>query len=99
MRNRLQSLLHKHNLLLPDGGLTDQAWWEQQTAVSAMEKLQIRQELCMLEQIEKHKAEVDHELGRQSLGERWGKQALRLMQLPGIGVVSATPALAAQVQV
>ena len=95
IRNRLQSLLHQHNLLLPDGGLTNSAWWEQQTAVSGMEKLQIQQELLMLEQIEKHKAEVDNELGRQSLGERWSKQALRLLQLPGIGVVIALTILSA----
>jgi len=95
IRNRLQSLLHKHNLVLPEGGLTDKAWWEQQTAVSVMEKLQIQQELGMLEQIENHKAEVDQELGRQSLGERWGGQALRLMQLPGIGVVIAMTILSA----
>jgi transposase len=95
IRNRLQSLLHKHNLLLPEGGLRDQAWWKQQTAVSGMEKLQIQQELSMLQQIENHKAEVDQELGRQSLGERWGQQALRLMQLPGIGVVIAMTILSA----
>jgi len=95
IRNRLQSLLHKHNLLLPAGDLTDQAWWEQQTAVSAMEKLQIQQELSMLEQIEKHKADVDNELGRQSLGETWGREAVRLMQLPGIGVVVAMTVLSA----
>jgi transposase len=95
IRNRLQSLLHKHNLLLSEGGIMDKAWWEQQTAVSGMEKLQIQQELSMLEQIEKHKAEVDHELSRQSLGETWGKPALRLMQLPGIGVVIAMTVLSA----
>jgi len=95
IRNRLQSLLHKHNLRLPKGGLTDQTWWDEQTAVSAMEKLQIRQELAMLEQIEKCKGEVDVELGRQSMGESWGKQAVRLMQLPGIGVVIAMTVLSA----
>ena len=68
VRNRLQSLLHRHNLLLPEGGLTDQAWWDQQT-LSKLEKIQICQELAMLAEIEKHKAEVDVELGRQSLGE------------------------------
>ena len=30
IRNRLQSLLHRHNLILPKGGLTDKAWWETQ---------------------------------------------------------------------
>jgi len=62
IRNRLQSLLHRHNLILPKGGLTDKAWWEAQK-ISALEKIQIRQELSMLEEIDQHKAEVDAELG------------------------------------
>lgn len=95
IRNRLQSLLHRHNLCLPEEGLADGEWWQQQEKISVLEKLQIRQELSMLKQIEKHKAEVDEELGRQSLGETWGKQALRLMQLPGIGVVIAMTILSA----
>ena len=86
IRNRLQSLLHRHNLILPKGGLTDKAWWEAQK-ISGWEKIQIRQELSMLEEIDQHKAEVDAELGRQSLGKTWGKQAMRLLQLPGFGVV------------
>ncbi len=95
IRNRLQSLLHRHNLVLLEEGLADGEWWDRQEKISALEKLQIRQELCMLEQIEKHKAEVDEELGRQSLGETWGKPAIRLMQLPGIGVVLAMTILSA----
>ena len=94
IRNRLHSLLHRHNLMLPEEGLANQAWWEQQ-AISALEKIQIHQEIAMLEQIEKHKTEVDNELGRQSLGDVWGKQALRLMQLSGIGVIVAMTVLSA----
>jgi transposase len=95
LRNRLQSLLHSHNLVLPEEGLLNQAWWNQQAKISELENLQIRQELSLLEQIEKHKTELDHELGRQSLGARWGKQTLHLMQLPGIGVVIAMTILSA----
>jgi transposase len=94
IRNRLQSLIHRHNLILPAGALTDQAWWDAQP-MSALEKIQIRQELAMLEELEKHKAEVDAELGRQCLGERWGKLAVRLLQLPGFGVVIAMIVLSA----
>jgi len=94
IRNRLQSLIHRHNLILPKGALTDQAWWDAQQ-VSALEKIQICQELAMLEEIAKHKAEVDGELGRQSLGERWGKQAVRLLQLSGFGVVLSMTVLSA----
>ena len=94
IRNRLQSLLHRHNLLLPKGGLTDAAWWEAQK-MSALEKIQIRQELAMLEGMDKRKAEVDAEFARQSLGERWGRQAVRLLQLPAFGVILAMIVLAA----
>jgi transposase len=94
IRNRLQSLLHRHNILLPKGGLTDRAWWETQK-ISVLEKIQIRQELTMLEELDHHKAEVDAELGRQSLGEMWGKQAMRLLQLPGFGVVISMTVLSA----
>lgn len=94
IRNRLQSLIHRHNLILPKGALTDQAWWEAQQ-ISRLEKIQIRQELAMLEEIAKHKAEVDAELGRQSLGETWSQQAVRLLQLSGFGVVISMTVLSA----
>lgn len=95
IRNRLHSLLHRHNLLLPEEGLADGEWWAQQEKISTLETLQIQQELSLLAQIEAHKAEVDRELGKQSLGELWGKQAIRLMQLPGMGVVIAMTVLSA----
>jgi len=95
IRNRLHSLLHRHNLLLPEDGLVSQEWWDQQGVISALEKMQIHQEIAMLAQIEKHKTEIDHELGRQSMGDVWGKQAIRLMQLSGIGVIIAMTVLSA----
>jgi len=95
VRNRLQSLLHKHNLILPEEGILDQTWWDAQEAISALEKMQIRQELAMLAEIEKHRAAIDEELGRQSTSEKWGTQAIQLMQLPGIGVVIAMTVLSA----
>jgi transposase len=94
-RNRLQSLLHSHNLVLPEEGLLSQEWWTRQEKISLLEKLQIGQEIALLAEIEKHKAEVDQELGKQSLGEIWGRDAVRLMQLPGIGVVIAMTILSA----
>jgi hypothetical protein len=47
----------------------------------------------MLDELDRHKTEVDAELGRQCLRETWSKQAVRLLQLPGFGVVMTTPAL------
>jgi transposase len=95
IRNRLQSLLHKHNLMLSEEGLLDQAWWESQKNISTLEKMQIRQELALLQEIEKLKATVDEELQRQSTSAMWGKPALQIMQLPGVGFIVAMTVLAA----
>jgi transposase len=95
IRNRLQSLLHKHSLMLPKEGILELAWWDAQTSISTLEKMQIRQELVLLDEIKKMQAAVDEELGKQSTGELWGKQALQLMQLPGVGVIVAMTVLSA----
>ena len=95
IRNRLQSLLHKHNLQMSETGLLDPAWWEAQENIGALEQMQIRQELALLEEVEKLKEAVDEELQRQSTGAVWGKQALQLMQLPGVGFVVAMTVLSA----
>ena len=94
IRNRLHSLLHRHNLALPEEGLISWEWWQQQK-LSGLEKLQVRQEIALLEEIRKHKAQVDAELGKLSTGKRWGKQATCLMQLPGIGGIVAMTVLGA----
>jgi len=49
--------------------------------------------------VREHIVEVEKELGRLSTSERWAKQAVHIMQLPGVGVIVTTPALAPQVQV
>lgn len=95
IRNRLQSLLHKHNLLMSEAGLLEQAWWEEQKNISTLEKMQIRQELALLQEVEKLKTAVDEELQRQSTGAQWGKPALQLMQLPGVGFIVAMTVLSA----
>jgi transposase len=95
IRNRLQSLLHKHNLMLSDAGLLEQAWWDEQKNMSALEKIQIRQELSLLQEVEKLKDTVDEELQRQSTSSTWGKQALQIVQLAGVGFIIAMTVLAA----
>jgi transposase len=94
IRNRLQSLLHRHNIILPKGNLQDQAWWQAQK-MSGLEKMQIRQELVLLEEIDRHKTEVDAELGRQCLEKTWSQKAIQLLQLPGFGVVMSMIVLSA----
>jgi transposase len=94
VRNRLHSLVHRHNLQLPKGELTDASWWEGQP-LSALEKIQVRQELALLQTIEQNKAELDSELGKMSVGPTWGQDATRLLQLPGLGLVATMTVLSA----
>jgi transposase len=97
IQNRLHSLLHRHNIQAPEGGLNtdkNQAWWEQQK-FSPVEALQVKQELATLAQIEQHKEEIEQELGRLSLTEPWASQSAYLMQLSGVGVVITMTVLAA----
>lgn len=94
VRNRLHSLVHRHNLQLPKGELLDAAWWEGQR-LSRIEKIQVRQELALLERIEHNKAELDNELAKLSVSETWGEQATLLLQLPGLGLIAAMTVLSA----
>lgn len=94
VRNRLHSLVHRHNLQLPKGELSSTTWWEAQP-LTALEKLQVRQELALLTQIEKSKAELEVELAKMSVGETWGEQATRLLQLPGLGLIATMTVLSA----
>jgi transposase len=94
IRNRLHGLLHRHNLPLSDGGLSDQTWWEAQS-ISALEKLQVRQELALLRQVDQSKTELDAELSKMSVGQTWGKPATWLLQLPGMGLIITMSVLAA----
>jgi transposase len=97
IQNRLHSLLHRHNIQAPEGGLDtekNQAWWEQQE-FCPIEALQVKQELATLAQIEQHKEEIEQELGRLSLTEPWASQSAYLMQLSGVGLVITMTVLAA----
>ncbi len=76
-------------------GILNQAWWDAQVSISALEKMQIRQELGLLDEIKKLQTAVNEELEKQSTDELWGKQALQLMQLPGVGVIVAMTVLSA----
>jgi len=94
VRNRLHSLVHRHNLQLPKGELSNASWWEVQS-LSVLEKIQVRQELALLDRIEQNKAELDEELAKMSVGQTWGEQATRLLQLPGLGLIATMTVLSA----
>ena len=97
IQNRMHSLLHRHNIQAPEGKIDtgqNREWWEQ-VQLSELERLRLNQELKTLRLVREHIAEVEHELGRLSTSERWGKQATHIMQLPGVGIVVTMTILSA----
>ena len=97
IQNRLHSLLHRHNIQAPEGKVDtgeNRDWWEK-LELSSLETLRLQQELQSLRMVREHIAEVDKQLGCLSTSTYWSKQAVYVMQLPGIGIVVAMTILAA----
>jgi transposase len=96
-RNRLHSLVHRHNLLLPEGGAfadKNQAWWKA-LSLSPVEQLRLKQDLALLEFLEPQIEAIDAELARLSNADPWKEAAPYLMQLPGLGVTLSMTVLSA----
>jgi transposase len=97
LKNQLQSLLHRHHLLPPGGklfGPANRPWWLGLSLTSS-EKLRLRQDLTLLDQLDPLITEVETELNRLSLAEPWAEQTPYLLQLPGIGLITAMTILSA----
>jgi transposase len=91
LKNQLQSLLHRHHLAPPGGklfGPANRAWWLG-LSLNPSEKLRLRQDLILLDQLDPLITEVEAELNRLSLAEPWADQVPYLLQLPGIGLITA----------
>jgi len=96
-RNRLHAILHRHHLLPPQTGLFSQesrAWWEE-LPLTRTEKLRARHDLSLLDYLDPLIAEVDTELAELSVADTWADQSPFLIQLPGIGLISAMTILGA----
>jgi transposase len=96
-KNRLQSVLHRLNLKPPEGDLfarKQRQWWRE-LELSPTERLRVEQDLATLEHIRPQIEEVDAELRRLSTSEQWAEQVPYLVQLPGIGLLTAMTILGA----
>jgi transposase len=96
-KNRLHSVLHRLNLAPPDGDLfarKQREWWEL-LELSTTERLRVDQDLATLEHIRPQIEEVDAELRRLSTSEQWAEQVPYLVQLPGVGLLTAMTMLGA----
>lgn len=97
IQNRMHSLLHRHNIQASEGKIDtgeNREWWEK-LKLSELETLRLKQELKALRMVREHILEVEKELGRLSTSERWGRQAVCVMQLPGVGVIVTMTILSA----
>jgi len=94
---RLQSLLLRHNLPGPEGGLfssANRAWWEA-LEISPTERLRVRQDLNSLTHLDGQLAELEAEVNRLSTTPPWAEWVPFVMQLPGFSVLLTMIILAA----
>ncbi len=96
-KNRLHSVLQRHNFDPPPGtpfAVHQREWWLT-LDLSLAEKLRVQQDLSLYQTLETLIQEIEAELGRLSTCDPWVKQVPFLVQLPGLGVLSALRILAA----
>ncbi len=96
-RNRLQSVLHRHQIAPPPGkpfAVKNRAWWSTLT-VSPVEQLRVQQDLALQETIDDLITTVEAQLAQLSMADPWVQATPHLIQLPGIGVLTAMTILAA----
>ena len=96
-KNRLHSVLHRHNIVPTGGSLFAQnqrAWWFS-LELPPSENLRVRQDLATLDHLKPQLDEVQLELVRLSTAQPWAEPVPYLLQLPGIGLITAMTMLAA----
>ena len=96
-KNRLQSFIHRFNLIPPEGKLfseENRSWWQEQD-FSSIVRIQIEQDLLILEHLTAHKDAIHQELACLSNRKPWADDMVFLMQIPGLGVVLSMTVLSA----
>ena len=96
-KNRLHSVLHRHSIVPAAGSLfseSNREWWNS-LAIPSSEKLRARQDLSIIDHLNVLIVEVEGELAQLSKSKDWSDQAPFLIQLPGIGMLSAMTILGA----
>jgi transposase len=97
LKNRLQGLLHTHQLLPPSEALfspEQRAWWAS-LPLSEIDQLRCQQDLAALDLVEAQLKQLEQKLAAVSQQEPWRGDCLRLLQLPGVGLIVAMTLLAA----
>jgi transposase len=96
-KNRMHSVLHRHNLLPPQGdpfSSDNQAWWNALKLPSS-EKLRLKQDMSIINYLAPLIDETEDELKRLSISPHWAPLVPFLLQITGVGLVSAMTILSA----
>lgn len=96
-RNRLHSVLQRHNWTPPEGelfGTAQRAWWQALT-LEPLEQLLVTQDLQILDHLAPLIEQVEQRLYLESCREPWKAHTPFLLQQTGIGVLTAMILLAA----
>jgi len=96
-QNRLHSWLQRYHLVPPEGAplaASNRPWWDH-LPLAASEKLCAQQDWALLDYLGAHLAQVEAELTRLSASERWRGPVAFLIQLPGVGLLTAMTVLGA----
>jgi transposase len=92
-KNRLHSLEHRKHLALPDNPFApDQRTWWEKLELSTTEKLLVLSDLDTLDFAQKQVEQIEESLKQQSIRD---ERIPLLVQLPGVGVLTAMTILAA----
>jgi transposase len=96
-KNRLRSLLQRHNIAPPHGkpfSPTNRDWWAS-LSVSDGERLRASQDTELIGHLAPLIQAVEEELAHHSISQEWIDQTTYLIQLPGIALLNAVTILGA----
>jgi transposase len=96
-KNRLQSVVQRYNLRLPEGGLLAEKnrWWWEEQKLTDLTRFEVEQDLKIVNQLEEQKAAIDQKLAELSNTEPWASDMVFLMQIPGMGLIFSMVVLSA----
>jgi hypothetical protein len=96
-KNRLRNLLLRHHIVPPMGDLFaahQRAWWDRQE-LAPIERLRVQQDLATISHLDQLVQEVDREVTHLSGQAPWNEVVPWVLQLPGMGVLTAMTILSA----
>jgi transposase len=96
-KNRLRGVLFRFNLPAPPGDVASpahRAWW-QSVSLNPVERLRVQHDLETLDHLAAQITEVNASLAHLSVCSPWAAAVPFLLQMPGIGLVSAMTILSA----